>query len=85
MYVTLANGLVLVVTAYLIAGLVFALLFVTKGVQRVDPTAKESTIGFRLIIIPGVAAFWPLLARRWLSGANKPPQENTPRRLRLGQ
>lgn len=57
------------------AGLVFALFFVTRGVGRVDPVARESTWGFRLIIVPGVVALWPLLARRWLRGQAEPPVE----------
>lgn len=34
------------------------------GIQRVDPLVKGSSVGFRLIILPGVVALWPLLLRR---------------------
>ena len=51
---------------YGLAGAVFAVAFVLFGVQRVDPVAEHSPIGFRLIVIPGVAALWPLLLGRWL-------------------
>jgi hypothetical protein len=60
---------------YLLAGLIFAIPFVTFGVGRIDGGAKESRWGFRLIVIPGVIALWPLLLRSWLNspvGAEKP-------------
>ena len=65
----LAELLVNVFIVYLLAGAVFAIAFVTVGVQTVDPAAANSSIGFRLIISPGVAALWPLLLMRWLARA----------------
>jgi hypothetical protein len=52
--------------AYVLAGVLFAAGFVLFGVHRVDPVAQHAPAGFRLIIIPGVAALWPLLLARWL-------------------
>jgi hypothetical protein len=49
---------------YAAFGAIFAIAFVLFGVDRVDPTAK--TLGFRLLILPGVAALWPLLLGRWV-------------------
>ena len=51
---------------YAAVGLAFAVAFVIRGVQRVDPAAKGAPLGFRLLILPGSAALWPLLLRRWL-------------------
>jgi hypothetical protein len=51
---------------YLLFGLLFAILFVIKGVDKVDKGAHGGSIGFRIIIIPGVMAFWPLLLQKWL-------------------
>ena len=51
---------------YVLLGLLFAILFVIKGVDKVDEGAHGGSIGFRLIIIPGVMAFWPLLLQKWL-------------------
>ncbi len=70
---------VVLVVAYLGLGLIFGLGFVTFGVQRVDPAAAEGTWGFRLLILPGVAAFWPLLLRRWV-GRRPPPAERNAHR-----
>jgi len=65
-----AEAIVAVLAAYAGVGLVFAVAFVTLGVQRVDPVAQGSGVGFRLIILPGAAAFWPLLLVRWIRGAS---------------
>lgn len=69
--------LVLAVVAYLAIGAAFALLFATRGVQRVDPDAVEGTWGFRVLILPGAALLWPYLALRWANGT-PPPAERTP-------
>ena len=50
---------------YALIGFVFALAFVTRGIERVDPAARETGVGFRLLVIPGAAALWPLLLRKW--------------------
>jgi hypothetical protein len=55
--------------AYGLAGAVFAVAFVTRGIQRVDSVAEHAPLGFRLIVLPGVAALWPLLLIRWLRSA----------------
>jgi hypothetical protein len=62
----LARILVAIVELYAGAGILFALAFVTVGVGRVDDHAREAGWGFRLLILPGSALFWPLLAARWL-------------------
>ena len=57
--------------AYGMAGVVFAAAFVTVGIRRVDPVAEHAPLGFRLIVMPGVAALWPLLLVRWLRSASR--------------
>jgi len=61
-------------------GFAFALAFVTRGVGRIDPAARGATWGFRLVVLPGVVALWPLLARRWWGGATAPPVESNAHR-----
>jgi hypothetical protein len=56
---------------YGLAGAVFAVAFVTLGIQRVDSVAEHAPVGFRLIVLPGVAALWPLLLVRWLKAVPK--------------
>jgi hypothetical protein len=52
--------------AYALTGTTFSVGFVLFGIHRVDRVAEHSPIGFRLIVMPGVAALWPLLLTRWL-------------------
>ena len=59
------------VAIYLAAGLVFAIPFVTKGVTQIDEGATGSKWGFRIIIIPGVMVFWPLLLKKWMKATKK--------------
>ena len=67
--------------AYLAFGLLFAVPFALVGVKRIDPHARQGSWGFRVLIVPGAMAFWPLLLRRWESGAQQPPEERTAHRL----
>jgi len=70
------------IAAYAALGLVFGLIFVTRGAGRIDPNATEGTIGFRILILPGVIALWPMLLLRWVRGRPAPPSEcNAHRRL----
>ena len=55
-----------VLVAYALTGAAFSAVFVLFGIHRVDRVAEHSPIGFRLIVMPGVAALWPLLLGRWL-------------------
>ena len=78
----MATALVWATAIYVLLGLFFALAFVSFGVTRVDVAARGTGLGFRLLILPGVAALWPLLLRRWLRGAPEPPVEtNAHRRI----
>jgi hypothetical protein len=61
-----AQWFVYALAAYGAAGLVFATLFVSAGVHKVDPAAEHAPLGFRLIILPGVTALWPLMLARWV-------------------
>ena len=76
---TLATWLVNILGIYAAVGFVFSLAFVWKGVGKIDPAAAEGSWGFRLLIIPGTVALWPILARRWLRGEG-PPEERNPHR-----
>jgi len=56
---------------YTAAGGVFAVAFLIFGIHRVDPVAEHAPIGFRLIIVPGVTALWPLLLTRWVRAISR--------------
>ena len=55
----------LVVGCYALAGVAFALAFVTVGVTRLDTAARGTSWRFLLLITPGSAALWPVLAVKW--------------------
>jgi hypothetical protein len=78
---TFAKAFVYTLAVYAGLGLVFAVPFIWLGVQRLDSEAQGSSIGFRLLILPGVAAFWPMLVHRWMRGIVEPPREKNPHRL----
>lgn len=65
---------------YLLIGFAFAALFVVFGIGTLDSRATSGTWGFRLLILPGSAFLWPLLARRCLRGTGVPPEEKTAHR-----
>ena len=71
--------------AYMACGLVFAIPFALVGVKRIDPHAAHGSWGFRLLVIPGTMAFWPLLLRRWAAGAKEPPEECNAHRRAAGK
>jgi hypothetical protein len=61
----LARWIVAALALYSGIGFVFALAFVSRGAGAIDPAAKHSGWAFRILILPGSAALWPLLAKRW--------------------
>jgi hypothetical protein len=76
---TIATTLLTSAALYLALGIVFALAFVAKGAGLIDPDARAGTLGFRLLILPGAAALWPLLAAKWRR-AGRPFEESSPHR-----
>ena len=61
-----AEILVAMLTLYTAAGVAFGIVFVARGVSRVDAHATGAGLGFRLIVFPGVVAQWPFLLSRWM-------------------
>ena len=70
---------------YIAIGLIFAVLFVIFWVQKVDPAAQGGTIGFRILIIPGVCAFWPMFVWRLVQGKVAPTEINSHRLRAVGE
>ena len=61
MTIKIAEILSLTIFIYIIIGLIFAVYFSFFGVNKIDENAKNSGLGFRLLILPGVIIFWPIL------------------------
>lgn len=64
-----AEWLVSIVAGYAVVGLLFAGPFLVRGVTRLDPAARGTSLAFRLAILPGTVALWPVLARKWIGGS----------------
>jgi hypothetical protein len=62
----LARGLLTVAGGYALVGVLFAVPFVWRGAGVVEPVAREGTLGFRFLILPGAITLWPYLLFRWL-------------------
>ena len=54
------------VAVYLLLGVLFVIPFLMKGLSKIDEGVNGSTIGFKIIIIPGVIVFWPVLLKSWV-------------------
>ena len=67
----------------MLVGVLFVIPFLKKGLTKVDEGAHGSTIGFKIIIIPGVIVLWPLLLSKWmksnLNHGDTKAQRNTER------
>ena len=62
----MVEAVLIIVSIYMVLGVLFVIPFLVKGLTKVDKGAHGGTIGFKIIIIPGVIVFWPLLLRRWI-------------------
>ena len=59
-------ALLLYATAlYAAIGVVTAIAFAVAGVTRVQPASMS--LGARILIVPGAAALWPYVVKRWLA------------------
>lgn len=62
----------IIVLIYLVPGVLFVIPFLVKGLTKVDEGAHGGTTGFKIIIIPGVIVFWPVLLSKWVKANHKP-------------
>ena len=76
MSVGIAQAIVGLFEGYALLGILFAVLFLPRGITRVDPRTANSPKTLRFVILPGVVAFWPLFASRWLAGAGEQVERN---------
>jgi hypothetical protein len=70
---TTATLLVSLATAYVGAGMLFAIAFVGWGVDRIDARAAGAGWGFRALVVPGTVALWPFLAAAWMRARRGTP------------
>jgi hypothetical protein len=64
---------------YAALGAIFGALFIIAGVGRVDHAAVGAPWSFRLLILPGAAALWPLMLLKWIRATRPDPHgDRTP-------
>ena len=63
--------ILIIVAVYLLLGVFFVIPFLIKGITKVDEDSLNSSIGFKIIIIPGVIVFWPLLLKKWMRASQE--------------
>jgi len=68
MPIPVATWILRLTAAYLALGLLFSLSFLRRGIERLDPAARGSGWGFRLLVLPGTIALWPILLGRLRQG-----------------
>ena len=76
MSLVIAQVVVAVFEAYVLLGVAFALMFLPRGVTRLDPRVLGAPKTLRVLILPGIVALWPLFAWRWIGGAHEPTEDN---------
>jgi hypothetical protein len=79
MWLKVAEAVVTLCEVYAATGVVFAILFLPRGILRVDARLRGSPSAVRLLILPGVAAFWPLFAWRGVTHAPEPIERHAHR------
>ncbi|MEO5823116.1 MAG: hypothetical protein ABIT71_21645 [Vicinamibacteraceae bacterium] len=65
MSLDVARAVAWLLEGYAVAGLLFAAVFLRRGIVRVDPIVGHSPWTVRLLLAPGVVALWPLVAMIW--------------------
>jgi hypothetical protein len=63
---TIVTIILYIVAIYLALGFLFLIPFIIKGVNKIDEGTHGSSIGFRIIIMPGVIVFWIVLLNKWI-------------------
>ena len=58
--------ILIIASIYLLGGVLFVIPFLMKGLNEIDEGAHDSTIGFKIIIIPAVIVLWPVLLSKWM-------------------
>lgn len=57
--------ILITLAAYLGLGIIIACLYLIKAIHKVDQTAISTSLGFKLIIFPGLAMLWPIMLMKW--------------------
>ncbi|MCB0523393.1 MAG: hypothetical protein R3A50_07520 [Saprospiraceae bacterium] len=56
----------LIIGIYLFLGVLFTIILMWNGLEKLDPQTKGAGWFFKLLIFPGMTAFWVVFLRKWL-------------------
>jgi len=57
--------LLIIIGFYLAMGMLFSIIFLWKGITRVDPATRGSGFFFKALIFPGLCVFWIIFLIKW--------------------
>jgi hypothetical protein len=66
--IVFATWLVRAAAVYVAVGVAFSAFLLVRGLRRFDEAAAQGGLGFRLLVLPGMVALWPLLLVMWRRG-----------------
>ena len=72
MSIETANLVLMSIGIYIGIGVLFGLVFISFGAGKIDPAAKTMPLRARLLILPGVAALWPIMLVKWFTQKEPP-------------
>ena len=58
--------ILMIIVFYVAVGIAFSVIFIWKGLTTVDPSARGTGIGFKILIFPGLIIFWPVFVNKWI-------------------
>lgn len=56
---------------YLLAGVIFAVLFLWRGIDKIDDATKGISWKTRALFFPGLVALWPVFLKKWKKSASE--------------
>jgi hypothetical protein len=75
----MARVVAISIESYLVAGALFALAFLPRGVLAIDGGLRTSPVMVRVLLVPGMTLLWPIFLRRWITGRGAPAERNAHR------
>lgn len=60
------SNILLIIGIYLALGVVFSILFLWKGITKVDAATEGSGLFFKVLLFPAMTVFWIFFLRKWL-------------------
>lgn len=60
------SNILSIVGTYLAIGVIFSLVFLWKGIAKIDAGVNGSDRLFKVLIFPGLIVFWVYFLHKWL-------------------